>query len=40
MHTCNWFLNIAGSSEHILVVEKLKARGTGTDASDEEFVLK
>ena len=26
--------------EHILVVEKLKARGTETDASDEEFVFK
>ena len=26
--------------EHILVMEKLKARGTETDASDEEFVFK
>ena len=26
--------------EHILVVEKLKACGTETDASDEEFVFK
>lgn len=26
--------------EHILVVEKLKASGTESDASDEEFELK
>ena len=40
-HCLQWLVRVVVTGDgHIVVVEKLKAHGTETDASDEEFLFK